>query len=95
MPGPVQFKADQLRAAMSGLSVEDVQDVQEAAPSPTKPANKRKPLNVIAMAKARLRELKAELRRMKQLEREYAELQRLLAAARPIAVVREIKRSAG
>jgi hypothetical protein len=49
------------------------------------------------MAKARLREVKSELRRMKALEKERDELERLIGAAegKPRAVVREIKRSAG
>lgn len=60
---------------------------------PRKPA----PKNVVALAKARLREVKAELRRLKALEKEKGELERLIAAAenKPKSNLREIKRSAG
>jgi hypothetical protein len=56
------------------------------------------PRNVVAMAKARLREVKSELRRMKALEKERGELERLIAAAESKPAksnLREIKRSAG
>lgn len=61
------------------------------------PAKSASPKNVVALAKARLREVKAELRRMKSLEKERDQLQRLVEAAenKPRAIVREIKRSAG
>ena len=61
------------------------------------PASKPAPKNVVALAKARLREVKSELRKLKALEKERAELERLIAAAenKPRAVVREIKRTAG
>lgn len=63
------------------------------APKP-KPAA---PKNVVALAKARLREVKAELRRLKALEKEKGELERLIAAAenKPKTNLREIKRTAG
>jgi len=56
------------------------------------------PKNVVALAKARLREVKSELRRMKALEKEKGELERLIAAAesKPSkSNLREIKRSTG
>jgi hypothetical protein len=66
------------------------------------PASKSKPLkttNVLALAKARLKDVNKELRRMKALEKERAELERLIAAAqtKPKAVVAAIKsaRTAG
>jgi hypothetical protein len=46
-----------------------------------KPAPKPAPKNVLALAKARLREVKTELRRLKALEKEKGELERLIAAA--------------
>lgn len=61
---------------------------------PRKPA----PKNVVALAKARLREVKADLRRLKALEKEKGELERLIAAAEnkpPKPNLREIKRSVG
>ena len=56
------------------------------------------PKGVVAMAKARLREVKSELRRMKALEKEKGELERLIAAAehKPSKPnLREIKRTTG
>lgn len=55
------------------------------------------PKNVVALAKARLREVKTELRRLKALEKEKGELERLIAAAenKPKTNLREIKRSVG
>ncbi len=48
---------------------------------------------LIRAAKARLRELKAELKRLKAVEREKAELERLLKAARqkPASTVRSLR----
>lgn len=54
-------------------------------PPRTKPALRlppnTKPKNIVALAKARLKDVKAELRRMKALEKECAELERLIQAA--------------
>lgn len=63
------------------------------APRPVRQVTKSP--NVVALARARLREVKSELRRMKALEKERAELERLLAAAKPPRAKREPKRSAG
>lgn len=55
-------------------------------------------LNVLALAKARLKEVKLELRRLKALEKEKGELERLISAAEnkpKKSNLREIKRSAG
>jgi hypothetical protein len=73
---------------------------EPAAPPPTiKPSKALKTTNVLALAKARLKDINKELRRMKALEKERAELERLIAAAqtKPRAVVSAIKpaRSAG
>lgn len=56
-----------------------------------------KPLNVLALAKARLKEVKSELKKLKVLEKEKGELERLIAAAaKPQkSNLREIKRSVG
>lgn len=61
-----------------------------------KPAPTLAPKNVVSLAKARLREVKAELRRLKALEKEKGELERLIAAAenKPKPNLREIKRTA-
>lgn len=56
-----------------------------------------KPRSIVVAAKARLRDIEKELRRLKRLESERDELRRLVDAAnnKPRAIVREIKRSAG
>lgn len=63
----------------------------------SKPAAKPAPKNVVALAKARLREVKAEIRRLKALEKEKGELERLIAAAenKPRSNLRELKRPTG
>ncbi len=72
----------------------------EETPAPRQPAPQRKPTpqNILSLAKARLREVKQELKKLKTLDKERGELERLIAAAedkKPRAVVREIKRTAG
>lgn len=78
-----------------------VQIVAKAPVAPVTPVapvapvtNVTSPRAVIASAKARVKELKTELKRMKALQRELAELERLLKAARekPSASVRPIRR---
>lgn len=95
MPGPVQFSRSQILDA----PINEPEDEDAISP---RPVAKQKPSklasrNVVQLAKARLREIKAELRHMKALEKERAQLERLIAAAeeKPRAVVREIKRTAG
>lgn len=72
------------------------QQTQAPTPKTQKPL---KTTNVLVLAKARLKEVNKELRRMKALEKERAELERLIAAAqtKPKAVVAAIKpaRTAG
>jgi|GEM_PF-4856839 hypothetical protein len=71
-----------------------------AAP-PSKPGKKStaaprsKPVDVIKLAKQRLREVLRELKTMRRLEDEKAQLERLLNAAdgKPAAVVRELRAS--
>ena len=70
----------------------------KATPTKAKTQAVVTPKNIVALAKARLREVKLELRRMKTLEKERGELERLISAAedtKPRAVVRELKRTAG
>lgn len=57
----------------------------------------KKPLNVVKAAKARLREVNREIKRLRALETERDELQRLLAAAenKPRAIVRDIAAKRG
>lgn len=64
---------------------------------PLRQAKKPAPKNIVTLAKARRRDLKAELKRLKAAEKELAEIERLIAAAenKPKAVVRELKRTAG
>lgn len=64
---------------------------------PVRRAKDDKPVDVVKLAKARLRQVEVELRRMRKLEVERDKLRRLVEAAdnRPRAVVRDIKRSAG
>ncbi len=68
--------------------------VQAADPAPTtKPSKPLKTTKVLALAKARIKDVNKELRGMKALEKERAELERLIAAAqtKPKAVVAAIK----
>lgn len=52
------------------------------------------PRDVVRAAKARIKDIKAELRTHAALKRELAELERLVAAAKkPVATVRELRRS--
>jgi hypothetical protein len=53
-------------------------------PSPRRPRKApppHKPINVLRLAKARLKEVKQQLKQMAKLETEQAELERLIAAA--------------
>jgi len=61
-----------------------------------RPTLSSKPMNVVREAKRRLAEINRQLRDMRKLEREGAELRRLIAAAKekPKAVVRSIARTA-
>ena len=109
MPGPMQWTAGGFVPAnghvpnageVKGGFASSDQDVgtSEYVPTPArKPAPKLAPKNVVALAKARLRDVKAELRRLKALEKEKGELERLIAAAenKPKPNLREIKRTAG
>lgn len=61
----------------------------------SKPAVSDKPVNVVRLAKARLRVLDKEIARIRKLEKERDELRRLVAAAeqkRTLAPVRELTR---
>lgn len=54
-----------------------------------------KPINVVALARRRLREVKREIKRLRKLEAERDQLQRVINAAdgKPVAVVTELRRS--
>lgn len=90
-----------ITSADAALEWIEQEGADEAAPAPRKAASKKAqiaPKNILSLAKARLREIKSELRKLQALEKERGELERLIAAAedkKPRAVVREIKRSAG
>lgn len=59
---------------------------------PLVPAAALRPIDVIKLARARLRDVEREIKRLQKLEVERDELKRLLdAAARPLAVVRQMK----
>lgn len=58
-----------------------VPQVPQAKPGKALPEPKRKPINVLKEARARLRELKREIARLEKLKRERDQLTRLLAAA--------------
>lgn len=99
--GSVVVSSDEpVGAFVPSMDVEDTPrtlfvEAREAKPKKKAPPA---PTNIVALAKARLKEVKQELRRMKALEKECGELERLIAAAedtKPRAVVRELKRSAG
>jgi len=64
------------------------QDIKPSKSIPTK----LRPGDILKMAQARVREIRVELREHKRLEKELAELERLIAAAKatPLAAVRPI-----
>ena len=98
MSGPVQFTFANAKEAAPGATRADLDEAPEpqyaparrAAPSQSKPLA---PKNIVQLAKARLKEVKVELKRMTALEKERTELERLIEAAeaKPRAVVRELK----
>lgn len=94
---PVKLKVDIGDQSPAEFARKVKEFMQRAEPifAPLAP---EKPQNIVALAKKRLAEVKVELRRMKALEKERVELERLIDAAKnkPRAVIREIqKRSAG
>ena len=57
-----------------------------------KPVAQSESFNVLRAAKKRLKVVEAEIKRLRKLEKEQGELQRIIAAAsRPVATVRQIK----
>lgn len=71
-------------------------------PNKAKPSPKNsvvvstQPLDVLKLAKARIKELKVEMKRMRALEKELVELTRLVDATKPpraVAIVRDIKKN--
>lgn len=107
MSGPLQWTAGGFVPAnghvpnageTKGGFASSEQEPPVPTPQARKPAApKLAPKNVVALAKARLRDVKIELRRLKALEKEKGELERLIAAAenKPKSNLREIKRTAG
>ncbi len=69
-------------------------DAATPSPPPARTSKNRptKPVNVLQAAKARLREVKREINRLRKLEAERDELTRLIQAAeqKPCAIVRDI-----
>lgn len=101
MPGPQQFSfANAAVAAPGAVRVdfggelandEDDAVVQSPMPARRTPASKAPPStpkNIVQLAKARLAEVKKELRRLKALEKERAELERLIEAATHVSPIR-------
>lgn len=103
MSGPKQFSFANAEHAAPGATVVQFGDTAEGAaaeaystPAPQpRPQRKPTPKNIVALAKARLREVKAELKRMKALEKERGELERLIHAAKGKPVVTTTGKVAG
>lgn len=114
MNGPRQFSfanaqepaANAIKSDFGGGEEHAEEDENESvviAPRrPKKVVQAITPKNVVKLAKQRLRDIKKEIRKLKQLEKERAELERLIEAAegrqvRSVggAVVGSIKRSTG
>lgn len=86
MSGPQQFSFGGAIQAAPGVQMVQVGESLPEQSSPPLPRRMTapkvgKPINVLAMAKTRLKEVKAALRAMKKLEKERDELERLIAAA--------------
>lgn len=66
--------------------------VQAQVARPVVTANPLRPADVVRAAKSRVKEIRTEIRRLKALEKELGELERLIAAAKqkPVAIVRNI-----
>ncbi len=97
MPGPVQFTQAKIMAVLGG---EPADDNEPAHIAPIAHARKHAkaltPKNVVQLAKARLKDARKELRRMKALEKECAQLERLIRAAEDKTPrLAAIKRSVG
>lgn len=74
------------------LTLPGVSFLPAATPMARQSAEPLRPLDVVKAAKARAKQIRSELRAMKRLEKELAELDRLIAAAKakPVAIVRHI-----
>lgn len=86
IPEPAASMAH-VEAALAGVPRRAEQHARRFAASPSSPRD------VIRGARLRVKEIRAELRRLKALQRELAELERLLAAAKnksPRATVRAL-----
>jgi hypothetical protein len=85
------------RAAIErGVAPEPVVE-QPAQPTQSKQQKPAGPVDVIKLARQRLKEVRSELKRMKKLQAEEQRLTRLLAAAdgKQLATVRDISRRVG
>ena len=74
--------------------VDDVEFVQGTVPVRSMPRPRKappRPINVVRLAKQRLREVEREIKRLKALETERDELRRLLDAAKAPARARTLK----
>lgn len=102
MSGPLQFTVDGRFVPAIGVipTAEPLEPEPKTAlpPRPLPQSKKQTPKNILALAKARLKEVKTELRRLKALEEEKGELERLISAAenKPrVSNLREIKQNRG
>ena len=89
---PVNTQASQARGEL--VEYAQVEPSRKSVNLVRRPAPKLVPKNIISLAKARLREVKAELKRMAALEKERGELERLIEAAegrKQARVVRVLK----
>ncbi len=93
--------AEQIVPANAELFRAPDQTIPKRSATPIKPAHPAKqptkPLNVLKAAKARLREVERDLKRLAKLEVERDELKRLIHAAenKPCAIVRDIAAKRG
>lgn len=65
-------------------------EISIAPKSKTKTGATLKPADVLKLARARVREIKAELRRHAALKKELTQLENMLSAAKPLAPVRAL-----
>jgi hypothetical protein len=97
--GPVQYSPN-LGGFFPANGVLPTELAESRPPTVTsrKSTPKPTPKNIVSLARARLREVKSELQKLKALEKERAELERLIAAAedkKPRTQLRAVTKSAG
>jgi len=73
-------------------TVSQRRQLSHAAQTPAAPVSVTRPADIVKAAKARVKTIRVELKQMKRLQSELAELERLIAAAKqkPVALVRNI-----